>query len=472
MSKVLQRFEDTKKVLDKTSCSLCLAKWSQVTLHLQLGHNHSCHHPAMHKIPLEEIAEDPSALHNTKYKKQLRKQMLEGERPSECDYCWRVEDSAKDNKTFSDRITKSSEDWSMPLHDKIVNSPYDANINPSYLEVSFSNVCNFKCSYCSPEISSKWMEEVKQFGGYPTHKVYNNPEWLEAEGRMPIPHNQENPYVNAFWDWWPDLYPELKVFRITGGEPLLSKDTFKVLDYIIENPNPNLELNINSNLNIPDGLFNKFIEKMKRIQGEGLVKEFKIYTSCEAKGEKTEYIRFGMDYNKWKDNLCRVLSEIPRSKVANMATYNLLSVSSYKDFLTDMIDIRNGFVTKDRITPLSLDTSYLRWPWHQTIFLLDQPFLKQVEDTVTYMYKNPEVSVWFPLTGKGFYDFEIHRMRRIYSVMQDKLNDQSEEKIRKININKRDFAIFVDEHDRRRGTDFLKTFPEYEDFYNSCKALI
>lgn len=80
---------------------------------------------------------------------------------------------------------------------------------------------------------------------------------------MPIHHTEHNPYVEAFWKWWPDLYRDLHTFRITGGEPLLSKDTWKILDYIIEQPNPNKKLNlaINSNLGVPDNLVDKLIEK-------------------------------------------------------------------------------------------------------------------------------------------------------------------------------------------------------------------
>lgn len=463
-------YNTTKSKLDETSCSLCLAKWTQVTIHLQTGLTHSCHHPKAHKIPLAEIAENPSALHNTNFKKLQRKLMLEGARPSECDYCWNVEDSSKNEEVFSDRITKSAEEWSLPHYDDIVNKPYDQNINPTYLEVSFSNVCNFKCSYCSPDISSKWMEEIKQFGGYPTRTNFNNIEHLQNEGRIPIPHNQENPYVDAFWKWWPDLYHDLKVFRITGGEPLLSKDTFKVLDYIIEHPNKNLDLCINSNLVIPDTIFKNFVEKMKRIQGENLVKSFKLYTSCEAYGERAEYIRFGFNYNKWKDNCVTILKEIPNSRVTNMATYNALSVTSYNKMLDELLEIRNHFKTKERIAPITFDTSYLRWPWHQSIFILDSSYRDMIKDTVTYMYLNKEVTDWTPLTGKGFYDFEINRMRRIYHVYDDKLNGgvEFEENTK---LDRIDFYKFVTEHDRRRGTNFLKTFPEMEDFYNLSKEL-
>ena len=58
-------FVDTKEQLDSIGKGMCLAKWTQVTLQLQTGHNHSCHHPRTHKINTTEIARNPSALHNT-----------------------------------------------------------------------------------------------------------------------------------------------------------------------------------------------------------------------------------------------------------------------------------------------------------------------------------------------------------------------------------------------------------------------
>ena len=51
------------------------------------------------------------------------------------------------------------------------------------------------------------------------------------------PHKDDNPMLKHFGNGFPDLYKTLEVFRITGGEPM-AKDTFKVLDYIHDNPNP------------------------------------------------------------------------------------------------------------------------------------------------------------------------------------------------------------------------------------------
>ena len=463
----MDEFQDVKKFsnqLDTVSPSFCLAKWKQVTLHLQTGHNHSCHHPKTHKTPLEELKTNPSALHNTEFKKQQRDLMLQGQRPLECDYCWRVEDSSPNKQVLSDRYTKSYEPWAQDFMQEVLNKRNE-NINPSYMEVSFSNVCNFKCSYCAPEISSKWMEEIKQYGAYPTSTQFNNLENVERQNKMPIPHKDPNPYVDAFWKWWPELYKDLRVFRITGGEPLMAKDTFKVLDYIIENPNPEIKININSNLCVPKDILDRFIEKAKRIQDKQLIKEFQVYTSCEAKGSRAEYIRHGLDYNQWLDNCRRILSEIPNSKLTNMATYNALSVTSFQEFMQDWLQLRKEVMTgPERRNPISLDVSYLRWPWHQNIFILPKPYIKMIESQVTWMYHNKEVGDWPPLCGNGWYDHEINRMKRIYYVAK-----QGPDQAFNVTQAQQDFVKFVDEHDKRRGTNFLHTFPEMAGLYIDTK---
>ncbi len=68
------QYAQVREELNKTGCGMCLAKWTQVTLHLATGMTHSCHHPVPHKIPLAELKRNPSALHNTRYKKEKRKE--------------------------------------------------------------------------------------------------------------------------------------------------------------------------------------------------------------------------------------------------------------------------------------------------------------------------------------------------------------------------------------------------------------
>ena len=98
--------EYRSRVIDPISDSFCAAKWLNATIWLGHGGTASCHHPPAHNIDKEEIKTNPSAIHNTRHKKKMRQMMLEGTRPKECEYCWKIEDMDKDSdghRPVSDR---------------------------------------------------------------------------------------------------------------------------------------------------------------------------------------------------------------------------------------------------------------------------------------------------------------------------------------------------------------------------------
>ena len=457
-------YVNTKKTLDAVGPGMCLAKWTQVTLSLQVGHNHSCHHPRTHAISPQEIVRNPSALHNTRYKKLRRKEMLNGSRPTECDYCWGVEDNSD---IFSDRIFKSSESWSLPFMEQIKNSDWRDDFNPKYVEVAFSNACNFKCSYCGPAYSSQWVEEIEKHGAYPTTDKFNDTQYLIEEHKMPIAQKDYNPYVEAFWKWWPELYRDLHTFRITGGEPLLAKDTWDVLDYIINEPNPNRELKlaINSNLGAPDKLIDKLIEKIKRIEDEGRVKEIVIFTSTDTWGEQAEYIRTGLEFNRFWDNVNKILTKCPRVIITFMSTYNALSLFNYNKLIKEVYNLKDIYGSYDRYwnSAVFLDSSYLRYPQHQTVQVLPYEFSKKIlEQTKLITYYAIPV---FEPKYIGFSDIEVQKLKRIYDWM---ISEQDTSKQFK---NRYNFYKYFTEHDIRRGTNFCKTFPELEEFYHFCGTI-
>ena len=451
----------TKDKLNAVGCGFCLAKWTQVTMHLQTGFNHSCHHPSVHKIPLEEIERNPKALHNTKFKKSKRKEMLNGQRPSECDYCWNIEDNST---SYSDRIYKSAEPWSEPYFDEIKESRWNADFNPRYLEVSFSNVCNFKCSYCGPEYSSQWLQEIKQHGGYPTTPIFNSYEGLVNRNSVPILHSDPNPYVDAFWEWWPELYRDLNTFRITGGEPLLSKDTWMVLDYIIEEQNPNRELKfaINSNLGADDELIDRFIEKLEIIINDNKVKEVIIFTSIDSYGKQAEYIRHGLNVERFWSNIDKLLTKLPKLTITVMSTYNLLSPFSYNDLIKKIYDIKNKHTNEERywLHPIFLDTSYLRYPKHLGVKLLNDEHKKLIlNNAETALYYGVPV---FNNKNMGMTETEIRKIKRIHDWAISPTNDD-------IMFERKNLKKFLIEHDIRRNTNFLNDFPELTNFYNDIQ---
>jgi len=446
----LQKLEETKEKLDNISPSFCLAKWLQVTLHLQTGHTHSCHHPNTHKIPLPELEDNPSAIHNTEYKKSVRKQMLEGVRPKECNYCWHVED----NNTFSDRVYKSSEEtWASPNLEKVLETKTE-NINPTYLEISFDNTCNLKCAYCAPNISSSWMQEIKQYGGYPTSNRFNDLENIKAQDKMPYLNREVNPYVDAFWDWWPDLVQDLKIFRITGGEPLLSKDLWKVLEYFTENPQPDIELAINANLSVEQYLIDKLIEKVIYLRTNNCVKNVTIFTSVDTVGKQAEYIRFNQDYDYFNKNVDLFLNKtqhLTGIHLSYMITVNALSVVKTKELMQDILYFKETYKN------VGMDTPHLTHPHHMSIEILTDEFIPYMQKAVDFVKENVDYE------NNKFTNWEANKLERIVTLMQN--NNPPFDVV----TARKDFVAYFQEYDRRRNTNFLETFPEYKTFWNFCR---
>jgi organic radical activating enzyme len=437
------KFKKIIPILNDISPSFCLAKWYQLTLYLQNGFNHSCHHPSPHKIPLIELEDNYKALHNTKFKKEQMQKMLDGDRPIECDYCW----NAEDNGHISDRAYKSARSWAYPNLSEVVKNK-TADVEPTYLEVSFSNACNFKCAYCSPDLSSQWYEEIDKHGGYPTSQNFNGFGWFKQVGKMPIKHSDHNPYVDAFWKWWPELYPKLNTLRLTGGEPLLSKDVWRMLDAIEADPNPELCFAINTNLGIPNELIDRMIIKLNSISSK--IKEVQIFTSGEAIGAPAEYIRYGLDYSAWAKNLEKVLDNT-NNIVAVMTTVNLTSITTYCDFIRYLLDLRKHYNKNATFNKVQFMTNFLRYPEFLSLTILDPASKKQFTEEVTTLI----------LERLDLSESEIDQLRRMLDYMNG--TDSKELQLRK------DFAAFITEYDIRRGTDFNKTFPELTEFYQLCQ---
>lgn len=447
----LSKFEETiqiKEALNKISPTFCSAKWLQSTILLYNGETHSCHHPSRHKIPVEGLSNNPKLIHNTPIKLFARKELLEGVQTKECDYCWRIENSNQQN--YSDRIYKSGSEWAKPHLENVKSSGLGENFAPSYLEVAFESTCNFACMYCTPDVSTQWAADAEKNGPYHLHTTsMHNVAWLKSSGKYPIHRDAFNPYIEAFWEWWPELYETLEVFRITGGEPLLSKHTWKIFEHIRNNPNTNLEFAVNTNLGVPDKLIDRLINEAKSIQGK--VKEFKIFTSAEATGEQANYIRHGMDYEKFISNIDRIMTELPDVRIVIMTTINALSAFSLDSFLEDLLVLRAKHYHSAAHSTLGLSVNYLRWPQFQDIRILPSQIKKEFRSKIEFIIDSHSQKV--PGFGEAMlYLEEIDQLQRLLAYADQDLPDYTEMI--------KDFKIFFNEYDIRRGLNFTQVFPE------------
>lgn len=453
------KYEQVRNKLNEKSSSLCLAKWLQVTINLQNGTGHSCHHPIVHKIPLKEIENDPSALHNTEFKKLQQSKMKQNERPEECNYCWRIEDSSKDN--FSDRTLKSAEHWAEGKTEEIWNLKPGQNINPTYVEVSFGSECNFKCAYCSPHVSSAIQAEYNQHGPY-TSLPYFDLNKLKEDETLPIPKDQHNPYVEAFWKWWPDLIKDLKVFRITGGEPLLNANTFRLLEHLSNSPQPVLDLAVNTNLGVPQVTLDKFLKLSQTMLDRKAVNKFEIYTSIDTFGKQAEYIRFGLDSESFWKNVDKTMTALPDNNVVVMCTFNALSFFSFPELLQKLAEYKVKYRSKDGQLPrLQLSTSFLRYPVFMAPESVPPEHLVYLEKALDFMLRNSRQQ-----ENIIFTDLEILQVRRILEMLRKVQLTIIDKENRQIA-----FYQFFKEYDARKGSNFIETFPELKSYFEEGKSL-
>ena len=451
MSEQLVNWRD--KHLNSISNSFCAAKWFNVSLHLGHGFTNSCHLPLPHPIDLEKIKTNPSALHNTDFKKEIRKMMLEGTRPAECSYCWKIEDIGRNN--VSDRVYKSQIYDTYDIAD-LKELPWDQDITPKTIEVSFDRTCNFACSYCNSGYSTTWGKDIKNNGAYQKFKTtsagayYADGSWSEIYGK----YNENNPYVKAFLDWWPELSQSLMEIRVTGGEPSQSRNFWQFMELVKQYPSPNLRVAINSNL----GCTPETLKKLVNITHEIEVKEFDLYTSNESFGKHAEYIRDGLKYDIWRKNLVDFIEQAKARQVIIMMTINSLCLFSITEFLDDMLSLKAKYGWNKPIVDLNI----LRWPAFMSPLTLPDIIKLQLHDNLKTWYKRQEGNELLNIHERG----QIERLIDYIEVVSRGHNTTELD----MKLQFHDFKSFYSQYDIRRNKNFQETFPALAEWYDKLEV--
>lgn len=451
MTKEFDLIKYRQDILDTKSESFCGAKWYNATTWLGSGTTASCHHPPAHKIPLEEIAVDPSAIHNTRHKKAMRKMMQRGERPRECEYCWKVEDMGKDS--VSDRVFKSII-YSNEDLEAAHKMDHNESVDLKTFEIAFDRTCQLACSYCNASFSTTWAKDIKTKGAY-QNMVSDGAGAFQHDGSWSEPYakDEDNPYIKAFWDWWEDgLSDSLEELRITGGEPLMSDQVWKLFDWFNDNPSK-MRFAINSNLMAKDSLIDRMIE---RSQG---VNDFHLYTSCEATGLQADYIRDGLHYDTWKKNMYKIMDNCNLKGLNIMMTINSLCLFSITEFLDDVYEMKLHTGTKAPVVSVNL----LRFPSFQSPLALPDHIKDYLREKLETWYNEvKERPLW--------HDFEKASIERLidYLVTVDAPHRRTSDKMTLW----RDFKTFFSQYDVRRNkslnvfpeilTDWIETIPDTE----------
>jgi organic radical activating enzyme len=444
------------RVIDIKSESFCGAKWYNATIWLGSGQTTSCHHPLPHAMNAEDIKHNPKALHNTTKKKFERSQMQAGERPSGCEYCWKIEDMYKDEKYAKSDVPKPISDR---VYKTVIYSDEDLNyafksdpttdIDLQTLEIAFDRTCQFACSYCNPAFSSTWVNDIRKNGSYTG---------LVSDGRNHFTHTHDssqlykfgetNPYVEAFFKWWEsDLHRTLKELRITGGEPLMSAHTWNLIEWFKNNKGKSTtRLAINSNLGT-DVDIDRLLAAVDGV-------EVDLYTSNESISLQAEYIRDGLLFDDWANNVERLLDSGKFRGIHVMCTINALCLDSLDSFLEMVMNWKREY-GKDSI---NFSLNILRFPSFQSLTVLPE------ELRLKYYGKLHDFASSYR-HGTEMHEYEWNQLTRLLNYISE-VSEAHKEAMSQ-SILQRDFKNFYAQYDQRRNKNFCTTFPALADWYNT-----
>lgn len=256
----------------------------------------------------------PSEVWNAPTYKEIRQQMLAGERPPMCERCFKEEDAGID----SARVNYNRK-WFRE------NKDYQINETPviEYVDLRLGNLCNLRCRMCNPYSSNQWVDEWNQVV-YKAELVPNFSLTPEEAKRLA---SMDWPTKSKTWDSLIEVANTIEEIYLTGGEPTLALEQYKLFDILIEKDlAKNIKLKYNTNLtNIPKRMI-EYWSKFKRIQ---------INASIDAYGDLNRYIRYPTAWVSVEKNMDRFV-QMPNVEVqlhCTVQTYNILNLHELFDWM-------------------------------------------------------------------------------------------------------------------------------------------
>jgi sulfatase maturation enzyme AslB (radical SAM superfamily) len=398
------------KIRSETSPTFCLAKFHEASIWVYSGKIASCHY-----TPFLQVGNTVDTFYNPAEKREQQKRMLAGEQPPACNSCWHFEnlgltsDRTRKSLAFQDHL--KAEEYFDPAH----------NFKPKALELAFQNTCNLACSYCSPQFSTSWLNDIRTKGVY-TGIITDDRRHYQKDLNE-IDEMIEPPDMNLFWQWFETVAPGLESIRVSGGEPLMHEEVFKLFDMMIE-INPDVECVIHTNLCQKPLVMERFLEKAKKLTN------LRVNVSNESSGAVAEFIREGMVYDEWLHNMELLCNSNVRVATVS-TTCSAISLQALDKMYLDIIEMRKRTRVKPPITINMVDK-----PDFQGFGCLSR------NDRDFYIKKYTE---FYASIKDDLLPFEIEYTERLIKMLDSGLVKDNQEALRK------DSDIFFEQYTKRRN---------------------
>lgn len=372
---------------DGTVLPCCVGDWQQSMGNVQDG-------------TLKEVFNNESF-------KTMRKNMLAGEKCSQCTACYRDEDSG--NSSFRKH---SNEQFEKYIDNAIATTNVDGTIDDfklRYLDVRWSNICNFKCRSCGPLYSSSWAQE------HGSEKIFTYAGGVNNDEL----YKQFEPHFDT-----------IEEFYFAGGEPLLTDKHYDILEYLIEHGRTDVKLRYNTNMSVLKYKNKNVLDMWKKFSN------VYIGASLDSWGPRAEYIRHGTIWNVVEQNIRTVREQAPHVHMQTNTVVSILNIKTLTEFIDYMLESRLVDVKN----------------YNPHFYVIMNPEFLSLQ-----LLTNEELAD----TVKKLTEYANSKGGNIKQSLQTVINGLKSTVHNPNIIDK--FKITIDHHDRKRKEDGPLTFPELED---------
>ena len=278
---------------------------------------------------------------NGKELRNIRMNMLQDKPSKECRRCYELEENGMSTlRTGS--IGNYAHHW-----DKVEATSDDGSagdVNMAYMDIRFSNLCNLKCRSCGPQFSSSWFEDHKITHGDPGH-----PKILQVRDEM-----------KSFMDELDPLLESVERVYWAGGEPLITKEHYNILDKWIAMGKRDVSMDYTTNFT------QMYYKKKTAFDYWNKFENVRVAASLDANHARGEYLRKNMVWGEVVQNRRTMIEQCPHVYFELTPTVSVYNVLNLPDFHKEWIE--EGLLEPSNIRiNILLDPTYMRLsilpPW-------------------------------------------------------------------------------------------------------------
>lgn len=368
-------------------------------------------------------------LWNSKFMMDFRMKMLNGEKISNCAFCYRMEESGLGSKRQGKN--KKFLDRAYPYLENYYKNNGRVDTMPQWWEIRLSTKCNLNCIMCSPNLSSMIYKEYSKWGSKMTPQMQGSLELAKLGGEEYLSESE------FFKTQIVDNLQHVLYMEFRGGEVFADKHSVDFIRKIADTEfAKNITLDISTNATL---ITQDIVALLNRFKG-GLLR-----FSIDAYKEKDELIRF---HTKWD----HVIDSLNISQNLNdswtMVTQTCIQTLNCID-IVDLLEYLDQYCEKTNNTRFHLGFTTVRgkeWLRHELVPLE----ARQKEITKLQEF----ISTSWLCNNSPKKDREIKAILGLITALQNKQIDDPKLKGKAMQ--------YYDKLTELRNIDYWKAFPHLD----------